>query len=90
MADALVGRKGFEYWADQNDRAAGVITWQADGQQTQKITAGAVGPDPLPNGTGVSQRLIPEEPMSIVLNLGISRACFFLYTVDVWSLFGVY
>ncbi|KAF8188985.1 beta-glucan synthesis-associated [Pholiota molesta] len=64
---------GFEYWADQNDRNAGVITWQVDGQQTQKITAGAVGPDPLPNGTGVSQRLIPEEPMSVVLNLGISQ-----------------
>lgn len=25
-----------------------------------------------PTGSGVSDRLVPEEPMSIVLNLGIS------------------
>ncbi|KDQ22034.1 glycoside hydrolase family 16 protein, partial [Pleurotus ostreatus PC15] len=31
-----------------------------------------VGPDNGPDGSGVGQRLIPEEPMSIVLNLGIS------------------
>jgi len=34
----------------------------------------AVGPDQGTGGTGVDQRLIPEEPMSIVLNLGISGA----------------
>jgi hypothetical protein len=50
--------------------------------------AAAVGPDPLDGsgtpgytgangGTGVGQRLIPEEPMSLILNLGISRECLF-------------
>jgi hypothetical protein len=36
--------------------------------------AAAVGPDQGTGGSGVDQRLIPEEPMSIVLNLGISGA----------------
>jgi hypothetical protein len=38
--------------------------------------ASAVGPDQGAGGTSVGQRLIPEEPMSIVLNLGISREFF--------------
>lgn len=42
------------------------------GQPTVRMGAGAVGADPLPDGSGVSERLIPEEPMSIVLNLAIS------------------
>lgn len=78
---------GFEYTADPNDRINNVITWQVDGQKTHTVKATAVGPDPLPDGSGVGQRLIPEEPMSIVLNLGISSASFivvFLFnTVDV-------
>lgn len=43
-----------------------------DGLQTVRMGAGAVGPDQGSNGSGVGQRLIPEEPMSIVFNLGIS------------------
>ena len=35
-----------------------------------------MGPDQGEGGAGVGQRLIPEEPMSIVLNLGISREFF--------------
>jgi len=34
--------------------------------------AGAVGPDQGPDGSGVDQRLISEEPMSIVFNVGMS------------------
>ncbi len=41
--------------------------------------AKAVGPDNGPDGSGIGQRLIPEEPMSIVLNLGISRASEYLH-----------
>jgi len=53
--------------------AGGFITWQSAGQQTVRLGAAAVGPDTDPVvGTGVGQRLIPVEPMSIVLNLGIS------------------
>lgn len=69
---------GFEYWSDPNNRNDGFITWQADGQKTYQIWAPAVAADQGTDGTGVGQRLIPEEPMSIVLNLGISRTCLFL------------
>ncbi|KAI0047870.1 glycoside hydrolase family 16 protein [Auriscalpium vulgare] len=63
---------GFEYFADPKNREAGYITWQMDGQPTVRMGATAVGPDQGTDGSGVGQRLIPEEPMSIVLNLGIS------------------
>jgi len=64
---------GFEYWSDPSDPTGGSITWQSAGQQTVRLGAAAVGPDTDPVvGTGVGQRLIPVEPMSIVLNLGIS------------------
>jgi beta-glucanase (GH16 family) len=64
---------GFEYWADPADPTAGFITWQVDGQQAARLGATAVGPDQDPTtGSGVGQRLIPVEPMAIVLNLGIS------------------
>jgi hypothetical protein len=37
----------------------------------RKGGAEVVGPDQGPNGTGVGQRLILEEPMLIILNMGI-------------------
>ncbi|KAF8964548.1 beta-glucan synthesis-associated [Flammula alnicola] len=64
---------GFEYWSDPKNRNDGTITWQVDGAKTYAIGASAVSADPLPNGSGVSQRLIPEEPLAIILNLGISQ-----------------
>jgi len=63
---------GFEYWADPSDRLNNFITWQVDGSPSYRLGASAVGPDTGTNGTGVGQRLIPEEPMSLVFNLGIS------------------
>ncbi|BGP57188.1 hypothetical protein JCM8202v2_004828 [Rhodotorula sphaerocarpa] len=59
---------GFEYWPDRKD---GYITWYATGEPAWTLTAGAVGPNPR---TQIGQRLISEEPMSIVLNLGISTS----------------
>jgi Beta-glucan synthesis-associated protein (SKN1). len=42
-----------------------------------RMGAAAVGLDQGADGSGVGRRLIPEEPMAIVLNLGISGAlCF--------------
>jgi len=70
---------GFEYWSDPNDRSAGSVTWQVDGQRSHRVLAAAVAPDQGTDGSGVGQRLIPEEPMSIVLNLGMSRTSFFLF-----------
>jgi beta-glucan synthesis-associated protein KRE6 len=64
---------GFEYWANPNNANEGYVSWQVDGKRTHRVGAGAVGPDQSDIGSGVGQRLIPEEPMSIVLNLGISR-----------------
>ncbi|KAH9896744.1 beta-glucan synthesis-associated [Cubamyces lactineus] len=64
---------GFEYWADPKNRGDGFITWQVDGKATVRLGASAMGPDQGPDGSQVGQRLIPEEPMSIVLNLGISK-----------------
>ncbi|KAK2459278.1 hypothetical protein APHAL10511_008699 [Amanita phalloides] len=63
---------GFEYHSDPSNRQTGFITWQVDGAQTYTMGAGAVGPDTGSDGSQVGQRLIPEEPMSIVLNLGMS------------------
>ncbi|KAJ7639165.1 beta-glucan synthesis-associated [Roridomyces roridus] len=62
---------GFEYWSDPKDPSGGFITWQVDGKQSIRMAASAVSGDP--NGSGVGQRLIPVEPMSIILNLGISN-----------------
>ncbi|KAF9256746.1 SKN1-domain-containing protein [Marasmius fiardii PR-910] len=64
---------GFEYWADADDRDNGYITWQMDGKQSVKLMPKAVGPDKGPDGSQVGQRIIPEEPMALILNLGISH-----------------
>ncbi|KAI0777564.1 beta-glucan synthesis-associated [Trametes elegans] len=64
---------GFEYWANPKHRDEGFITWQVDGKKTVRMAASSMGPDTGEDGSQVSQRLIPEEPMSIVLNLGISK-----------------
>ncbi|KAI0916764.1 hypothetical protein AcV5_007406 [Taiwanofungus camphoratus] len=60
---------GFEWYSNPNDRSAGYIEWYTAGQPAWKITSGSLGPDSV---TQVSQRLIPEEPMSIVINFGMS------------------
>ncbi|KAF5372313.1 hypothetical protein D9615_009226 [Tricholomella constricta] len=65
-------RAGFEYWANPKNVQEGYITWQVDGVQSHRVGAGAVGPDQGVGGSGVGQRLIPEEPMSVILNLGMS------------------
>lgn len=55
---------GFEYWADPSAPTDGFITWQVDGKPSVRVGAAAVGPDTDPTtGSGVGQRLIPEEPM---------------------------
>ncbi|KAJ8454577.1 hypothetical protein ONZ51_g12947 [Trametes cubensis] len=61
--------QGFEWWSDPNNRQDGYITWFADGQPSWKMTAATIGPDA---NTEISQRLVPEEPMYIVMNLGMS------------------
>jgi beta-glucan synthesis-associated protein KRE6 len=72
---------GFENWANPSNPLEGHITWMVDGQKSAQLGAAAVGPDQGLNGIQVRQRLISEEPMSIVLNLGISRKCFYSFSV---------
>ncbi|TFK87206.1 glycoside hydrolase family 16 protein [Polyporus arcularius HHB13444] len=64
---------GFEYWANPANRDEGFITWQVNGKPSVRMGAGAMGPDQGPDGSQVGQRIVPEEPMSIILNLGISQ-----------------
>ena len=73
MSLISINQTGFEYWSDPNNRQNGYINWQVDGKQTSSLYAPAVGPDQGTGGSGVGQRLIPEEPMALILNLGISR-----------------
>jgi hypothetical protein len=63
---------GFEYWANPSNPPEGYISWMVDDKRTHRIS-GAVGPNQGADGSGVGQRLIPEEAISIVLNLGIPR-----------------
>ncbi|KAH8096775.1 beta-glucan synthesis-associated [Cristinia sonorae] len=64
---------GFEYFANPKNPDEGFITWVSNGQPSVRMGAAAVGEDKGPDGSQISRRLIPEEPMSIVMNLGISR-----------------
>ncbi|KAL0570695.1 hypothetical protein V5O48_011270 [Marasmius crinis-equi] len=73
VSDRRFVKYGFEYWADPNSRDDGYITWQVDDKESVRLTPKAVGPDKGSEGSQVGQRIIPEEPMSIVLNLGISQ-----------------
>ncbi|GAA5875633.1 hypothetical protein JCM1840_003160 [Sporobolomyces johnsonii] len=60
-------RYGFEY----EPGPSGSITWAVNNTPSWRILASAIGPNAA---TGVGQRLISEEPMSINLNLAISKA----------------
>ncbi|RDB17955.1 Beta-glucan synthesis-associated protein SKN1 [Hypsizygus marmoreus] len=59
----------YEWFSDQNQRSDGYIAWYSQGVPSWTVTAASVGPDPI---TQVSQRLIPEEPMYLVMNLGLA------------------
>ncbi|KNZ80895.1 Beta-glucan synthesis-associated protein SKN1 [Termitomyces sp. J132] len=60
---------GYEWYFDKKQRQNGYITWYSGGSETWTITSATIGADPI---SQVSNRLIPEEPMYLVLNLGIS------------------
>lgn len=51
---------GLEYWSDPKNRDDGYVQWYSSGQESWKITSASIGPD---EGSGVGQRLIPEEPL---------------------------
>ncbi|KAI6103091.1 glycoside hydrolase family 16 protein [Pisolithus croceorrhizus] len=60
---------GFEWWSNPSDRPSGYITWYSESAQTWKITPNSIEAD---STVQISDRLIPEEPMYIVLNLGMA------------------
>ncbi|KAG0704274.1 glycoside hydrolase family 16 protein [Suillus ampliporus] len=63
------GLYGYEWWSNPSNRPEGYIQWYSEGQETWKVTAAAIGPDTT---VDISSRLIPEEPMYVILNLGLS------------------
>ncbi|KAK7022190.1 glycoside hydrolase family 16 protein [Favolaschia claudopus] len=60
---------GIEWFSDPDNREDGYITWYSNGSKTWTLTADTIGAD---STSQVSSRLVSEEPMYIVLNLGIS------------------
>lgn len=54
---------GFEYYGNPKDRSNGYINWVSEGKQSWTMKASAVRANPA---SGVSQRLISEEPMAMV------------------------
>lgn len=54
---------GFEY----QPGADGYVTWNVGDEKTWKVTGASIGP----NGN-VGQRVLPEEPMAIIVNFGMS------------------
>lgn len=66
-AEGTFSAYGFEYWPSTG--SDGFITWYSGGEPAWTLTSEAVGPNAE---SEVGQRTIATEPMSIVLNLGIS------------------
>jgi len=50
----------YEWWSDPNNRNDGYVQWYAGGQQTWKATAATLEGD---QATGISSRVMPEEPL---------------------------
>ncbi|QRW00570.1 glycoside hydrolase family 16 protein [Ceratobasidium sp. AG-Ba] len=63
------GTYGFEYWSNRKKRSEGFVTWTLDNKEMWTATASAIQGDSV---TGISERIVSEEPMYIILNLGLS------------------
>ncbi|KAF7309839.1 Beta-glucan synthesis-associated [Mycena indigotica] len=68
-SDQDYGVYGYEWWSNPNKRSEGYITWVSNGTKSWTVTAAAIGKDDV---SEISARLIPEEPMYLILNLGMS------------------
>ncbi|KAK0225400.1 glycoside hydrolase family 16 protein [Armillaria fumosa] len=67
--DEAYGTYGIEWFSDPESRDDGYIQWYSGGVESWKITSASVGPD---DTVEISQRLIPEEPMYLIFNLGMA------------------
>lgn len=63
------GAYGYEWFSNPDKRDEGYITWYSNGVESWTITAGSIGAD---STVEISERLIPEEPLYIILNLGMA------------------
>ncbi len=61
---------GFEYEPDWRKNGGGFITFYVDGRKTWTVRGASIPPRPAQN---MGQRLIPVEPMTIIMNLGMSN-----------------
>ena len=62
------GKYAFEWWSNPSHRSQGYITWSVDDTPTWKLTAASLAGD---SETGISSRIIPEEPMVRQIALGL-------------------
>lgn len=62
---------GVEYDPDWNEDGQASVTWYMDGRPTWTLNGQAIGPVPE---LDISQRLIPTEPMFMILNVAISES----------------
>lgn len=76
---AVYTKFGVEYWSNPDNRDEGFIEWVVD-QPVFRVDNNVFSGDPTVN---ISARLIPEEPMSLVLNLAISES---FQTVDLMDM----
>jgi len=60
---------GYEWWYDSKHREDSFITWYSNGAPAWTATSASTPPDPI---SQVGQRLIPEEPMYLIMNLGLA------------------
>ncbi|KAF9021072.1 glycoside hydrolase family 16 protein [Hymenopellis radicata] len=67
--DQGYGAYGFEWYSNPDSRDEGFIEWVSDGVASWKITSTTIGSD---STVEIGPRLISEEPMYIILNLGLS------------------
>ncbi|KAH7104836.1 beta-glucan synthesis-associated [Auriculariales sp. MPI-PUGE-AT-0066] len=69
-AGAQFSKFGMEYFPVVDDPSQSYITWMSEGTRTWTMNGNAIGAD---TSTEIQQRLISQEPMYIILNLGISH-----------------
>lgn len=67
--DSTPATIGVQYDPDWAGDGSGSITWFLNGQPTWTLSGAALGPNKF---TEIGQRLVPREPMSIVVNLALS------------------
>lgn len=74
--DARYDTWGFEY--KPGSGPDGYVTWTQGDKNMWRMNAAAIGPNPR---TEIGQRLVPPEPMYVLLNLGLSSG----FTYGEWE-----